>query len=81
MCSSLDLNCDDPCVPLALCAVMAATDGPLCEDLVRLANCLRLMRDALSPTAIYFFDQDLLHMQNPVDLANTVISGLLTDTR
>lgn len=80
-CCCLDILAIWSNIPGSRISSLILSDGSLCEDLVKFGNALSFIRDALPADVRYLFEQDLQHLQNPIDIAQNIVTSITSETR
>ena len=52
------------------------SDEELCDDTVAVMKCLKLFRQCLSEEAIFYFNQDVYHLQNIPQVCRHIVEDI-----
>ncbi|XP_078662026.1 nuclear pore complex protein Nup160-like [Branchiostoma floridae x Branchiostoma belcheri] len=68
------------CQPQHLSAApLNITDEKLCRDVVLLGDCLRLIRDQLTPDVVSAVEQDLYHLETPQNIVEPLVNNVISE--
>ncbi|CAH1256707.1 NUP160 [Branchiostoma lanceolatum] len=54
-------------------------DYKLCRDIVLLGDCLRLIRDQLTPDVVSAVEQDLFHLETPQNIVEPLVNNVISE--
>ncbi|XP_019626298.1 PREDICTED: nuclear pore complex protein Nup160-like isoform X3 [Branchiostoma belcheri] len=68
------------CQPQHLSAApLNIADEKLCRDVVLLGDCLRLIRDQLTPDVVSAVEQDLYHLETPQNIVEPLVNNVISE--